>query len=52
MNEEFRMNLQLFADEAPEGTEAATTEPTNESSGQTFTMEEVTRLIQSEADSA
>ena len=50
MNEEFRMNLQLFADEAPEGTEAATTETTNESSGQTFTMEEVTRLIQSEAD--
>lgn len=55
MGEEFKMNLQLFA-EGEENTAATTAaaEPaessTNASSGQTFTLEEVTKLIQSEAD--
>ena len=51
MSEEFRMNLQLFAEEGEntENTESAESN-TNASSGQTFTIEEVTKLIQSEAD--
>lgn len=56
MGEEFKMNLQLFAEgeEANTAATPAATEPaepsTNASSGQTFTLEEVTKLIQSEAD--
>ena len=55
MGEEFKMNLQLFAEGEEANTAApAATEPaepsTNASSGQTFTLEEVTKLIQSEAD--
>lgn len=55
MGEEFKMNLQLFAEgEENTAATAAATEPaepsTNASSGQTFTLEEVTKLIQSEAD--
>ena len=56
MGEEFKMNLQLFAEGEEANTVAtpAATEPaepsTNASSGQTFTLEEVTKLIQSEAD--
>lgn len=51
MSEEFRMNLQLFAEEGEgtENTESAESNA-NTSSGQTFTLEEVTKLIQSEAD--
>ncbi len=50
MGEEFRMNLQLFAEEGGEPSAESAEPSTNESSGQTFTLEEVTKLIQSEAD--
>ncbi len=50
MGEEFRMNLQLFAEEGSEPSAESAEPSTDASSGQTFTLEEVTKLIQSEAD--